>query len=142
MRKELESKLYSAFPDLYARLQYKQIECHDGWYNIIYRLSTNIANIVSESENMDPKAYTVYQVKEKWGALRIYMNKSSTEIQQAIDKAQKESLSTCETCGGEGTLLENGFCRTTCERCEAEYVETQKRWRELGARHLEADSDA
>ncbi|KAJ3544194.1 hypothetical protein NM208_g3189 [Fusarium decemcellulare] len=73
MRNELETKLFSEFPDLYETLQYKQIECLDGWYDIIYRLSADIANLVSQSEDLDPKVYTVFQVKEKFGALRFYM---------------------------------------------------------------------
>lgn len=75
MRKDLEIKLCTDFPELYANLQYKQFECLDGWYDIIYRLSANLADIISNHDDMKPNVYTAVQVKEKFGALVFYMNR-------------------------------------------------------------------
>ncbi|KAF5009872.1 hypothetical protein FDECE_3945 [Fusarium decemcellulare] len=91
MRDELETKLFAKFPDLYETLQYKQIECLDGWYDIIHRLSADIANIISQNEEMDPKVYTVFQAKEKFGVLRFYMFRYTDEIHQLIAKAGEEN---------------------------------------------------
>ncbi|CAH0044882.1 unnamed protein product [Clonostachys solani] len=120
MRKELETKLCTDFPELYANLQYKQFECLDGWYDMIYRLSANLANIISNHDDMKPN------VKEKWGALVFYMYSYTDEIHEAIAKASEESLRTCETCGGEGKLLQDSWSwRTICDGCE---VERERQW--------------
>ncbi|CAI6091170.1 unnamed protein product [Clonostachys chloroleuca] len=94
MRKDLEIKLCTDFPELYANLQYKQFECLDGWYDIIYRLSANLADIISNHDDMKPNVYTAVQ---------------NDEIYEAIAKASEESLRTCETCGGEGKLLKDSW---------------------------------
>jgi hypothetical protein len=136
MRKDLETKLCTDFPELYANFQYKQFECLDGWYGIIYRLSANLANIISDHDDMKPNIYTAVQVKEKFGALVFYMNRYTDEIDEAIAKASEESLRTCETCGGEGKLLKDSWSwRTICDGCE---VERERQWQRIKA----GDSDA
>ncbi|CAG9994356.1 unnamed protein product [Clonostachys byssicola] len=126
MRKELDTKLCTEFPELYANLRYKEFECDDGWYDIIYRLSVSLASIVSNHDDMQPEVYTAVQVKEKFGALVVYMDRYSDEIDEAIDKAREESLRTCETCGAEGKLLKDScLWRTTCDGCE---VEREEQW--------------
>lgn len=143
MRKELETKLLSDFPKLYADIQYNEFECADGWYDIIYRLSIEIANIIS-THNMDPNVYSVFQVKEKWGVLRVYMNRYTEELHEVVGRAQKESEVTCETCGAEGKLMtDKGDVRTTCDGCETARREREAQWRERSAqamREMEKDS--
>ncbi|CAH0034517.1 unnamed protein product [Clonostachys rhizophaga] len=131
MRKELETKLRTDFPELYANLQYKQFESLDGWYDIIYRLSANIADIISNHDDMKQNVYTAFQVKEKFGALVFYINRFTDEIYEAIAKASEESLRTCETCGGEGKLLKDSWSwRTICDGCE---VERERQWQRIKA---------
>jgi hypothetical protein len=122
MRDELEQTLFTEFPDLYTQdhshsLMYQGFAVGDGWYNILYRLSTKIKSIVSsmQEEGVDPKEYCAFQVKEKLGDLRFYMYNSTMEIDEAISEAEEESARTCETCGNPGTL--NGGWRTLCDEC-------------------------
>jgi hypothetical protein len=58
----------------------------------------------------------IVQIKEKFGGLRLYTNKSCTERQE-IEKEFAYSLSfnTCEECGKEGTTSNSGWIRTLCE---------------------------
>ena len=37
-----------------------------------------------------------------------------------------KSAVTCETCGVEGRLREDGWMRVACDRCEEEYQERQR----------------
>ena len=61
------------------------------------------------------------QVKEKYGGLRFYTNYSDSYIDGAISLAESLSLKTCETCGGQGAVIQRqGFLQiqTTCPRCQ------------------------
>ncbi len=61
----------------------------------------------------------VVQVKEKFGGLRIYLDKDHGEKAEAIVmKAEEESLKTCEECGTkEGVTTEGAWRKTLCPKC-------------------------
>lgn len=128
MSPELERKLYDDFPALYSNHTLPMTEtsmcfgfqCGDGWYDLINRLSFDIAKIIATDEKLDPKLYTASCVKEKFGSLRFYMNYSTDEIGKEIGKARYESEKTCELCGGEGKMQTDGWIRIICEPCELE----------------------
>ncbi|KAF2655603.1 hypothetical protein K491DRAFT_423291 [Lophiostoma macrostomum CBS 122681] len=130
MRDELRVKLLEDFPDLYPNRDPSitdyapfQFECADGWYNIIYRLSYQLASIIANDESLAGKNVKVFQVKEKFGTMRFYMSRYTNEVHEAIAKAQEESAKTCETCGVDGDgvgLKTDGWVRTICEECEVE----------------------
>jgi hypothetical protein len=142
MRDEFEWTLFTEFPDLYwmhtqdhsHSLMWQGFSVGDGWYNIIYRLSTKIKSIVSSipGEGVDPKEYCASQVKEKFGGLRFYMHNSTMDIEEAIREAEEETARTCETCGNPGTLNEGGWLMTLCGECREQYErEKRERWRTL-----------
>jgi len=142
MRDELERTLLTEFPDLYwtnTQDGSHSLMCYgfavgDGWYNILYRLSTKIKSIVSSmpGEGVDPKEYCACQVKEKFGGLRFYMHKSTTEIKEAIHEAEEEAARTCETCGKPGTLNEGDWWMTLCGECREQHErDRRERWRIL-----------
>ena len=141
MRDELEQTLFTEFPDLYWKhtldlsqsLMCQGFSVGDGWYNILYRLSTKIKSIISSmGEGVDPKEYCASQVKEKLGGLRFYMRHSTMEIEEAIREAEEEAAGTCETCGNPGTLNEEGWLVTLCGECrEKRERERRERWRML-----------
>jgi len=133
MRAELENKLYAAYPALYAQhtLPMDQtnmcwgFQCGDGWYNLIDRLSFDIAKIIATNEQLDPKLCTVSCVKEKFGGLRFHIGCATEEILKLVSKASEESFKICETCGGEGTeRTSEGWIRVICDSCE---VASQKK---------------
>ena len=124
MRDDLEKRLLEDFPELYSRGGY--FACNDGWEPLLRRLSERITRIVQSlpleaptSVDNSPvsmgtstktghytgltaKGFRASVVKEKFGELRFYMNKSTREIQQVIQDAEEESLTTCEVCGRPG----------------------------------------
>lgn len=77
MREELTQRLYSDFPDLYRQhtlpdsesLMCYGFECGDGWYDVLYKMSTKIKAAVDAEEDVEPREVAVSQVKEKLGSL-------------------------------------------------------------------------
>lgn len=72
MRDELEHKLCNDFLALYS--QRFDFERDDGWYNLINRVSFDIAKTIATDEKLDPKLYTAFHVAVKFGGLRFNMN--------------------------------------------------------------------
>jgi len=58
------------------------------------------------------------QVKEKFGTLRFYMTHTTDKMDKLIGEAEKLSEVTCENCGEPGTLRQDGWWRTLCDKCE------------------------
>lgn len=121
MKKELQEKLYKEFPDLFSEKDLPMTEtcmcwgicCDDGWFNLIRNLCLEISKA-----DKDKKIKAV-QVKEKFGGLRFYTNFYIEKIEDIIDKYEKKSLKTCESCGStrEVKLRGRGWIRTLCEDC-------------------------
>ncbi len=63
----------------------------------------------------------VFQVKEKFGGLRFYIDPLidtvADQIYEAIDEAEKKSIQTCEICGSPGKQGGHGWIQTLCEPC-------------------------
>ena len=79
-----------------------------GWYPLIQKL---IEDLIELGWNKQ-----VYQVKEKFGGLRFYINTGTEEIHQRIRKAEDESYETCETCGEPGELRKGGWWTVACDK--------------------------
>lgn len=130
MSHALEAKIYLRCPILYrhrkagpqTNLMFFGFEHGDGWYEIIYNASVEIESITEKvkqegvEESYLPSAS---QVKEKFGTLRFYVHNQTKEIGDIINKAESLSEVTCELCGQPGKLIAKGWCRTLCQRCEA-----------------------
>lgn len=121
MRNDLEEKLCKAYPKLYVDFGKREsamfygISCGDGWYDIINELSN-----VIEQENNNGKSIKAAQVKQKFGGLRFYVDFDSRDgldqIYDAINKAEKKSMITCERCGKLGIWRNNGgWITVTCD---------------------------
>lgn len=66
-----------------------------GWWPILAQLHDDI-------RALDPD-YSVAQVKEKYGGLRVYLSTAEPDsIGRLIDEAEAASLRTCEECGQSG----------------------------------------
>jgi hypothetical protein len=62
-----------------------------------------------------------FQVKEKFGGLRFYINSSDAFIYGAIDMAEKMSYRICEDCGRSGkSRNDRSWILTLCDECNAE----------------------
>ena len=125
MKKELENKLKKKFPSLYKNL-YKEntcmqwgIECDDGWYDLIYNLSSELDSWCEQNKMQVNAA----QIKEKFGTLRFYFNSANVftddqykEISSIVDKYEKLSSTVCELTGNVGELKVKGYWyKTLCK---------------------------
>jgi hypothetical protein len=68
--------------------------------------------------------FEVYQIKEKFGALRFYTNSRSRAIRDLIQQSQEQSFHICDICGQAGTLRKGSWWRTRCD----EHTETRQRY--------------
>lgn len=92
------------------------IHCGKGWYPLIKPIIEYVDDYNSdkpEEEHID-----ILEIKEKFGGLRIYTWFGTEELYDMINKAEKESLYTCEFCGSKenvGTTI--GYYMTVCHNC-------------------------
>jgi len=153
MTEEREERLVRDFPELFRNYQknssrmYWGFACEDGWFDLLYRLSSRIDLIAREGEVV----VEALQVKEKFGGLRFYYalemgrapqgskpgvdvviketpesfritGVSSDDLSRKIHKivraAEDESITVCELCGQPGILRDIGrWFQTLCDPC-------------------------
>lgn len=82
-------------------------ECDEGWHPLIDRTLAKI-------KELEPD-FTIFQIKEKFGGLRIYGHPITDEIDNIISDAEDESYHTCEVCGAPGKVRETGWIKTLCD---------------------------
>lgn len=132
MNEILEKQLVEKYPRLLRYYKTKRedgmyggvyfgIQTEDGWYDLIDQALSYANSNISE----DSIAY-VFQIKEKFGALRIYIiDAPKTFDYTVLDRLERESLSVCEKCGSiEGVNLTTtnpqggvGDLQTLCTDC-------------------------
>ena len=118
MNKKNTKKLFKKYPKLFAgkdepidqNLMSLGFDCGDGWYGIIDALAQEL----TANKSIDIRAF---QVKEKWGGLRFYVNSATDEQFAMIDLAEAFSYRVCEACGKPGKLRQGGWIVTLCEEC-------------------------
>lgn len=100
------------------------IECGDGWFVIVNRLSSDCENEIKllVSRDVDEMRWPrIAQVKEKLGGLRFYVRgQISDQLRLQILQAESdegESFRICELCGAEGRLRVSSWMRTSCDNC-------------------------
>lgn len=138
MNDALEQKLFNRFKFYRPELsEHVSLMCYgfcvnDGWFNLIWDLSEaideEINNYYADKPNELAKAYlsedykiNVFQVKEKFGGLRFYIDVEDNElykkIQLHVDEAEGKSYKTCERCGKSGKIVRNGWVTVICDTC-------------------------
>ena len=97
---------------------FQTIDCNQGWHQLIVDCHRELSVI-------DPD-YKLYQVKEKFGGLRYYIDSSSKDyyaMRDVIDKFERLSLQTCEYTGEPGVLAKGkgGWMKTLSKEVMSEY---------------------
>lgn len=130
MTPENTAKLYQAFPALYRgkdkslqeSCMSRGFECDDGWFELIWNLSHAIeesaqASGLSPTHSNWPEAF---QVKQKFGSLRMHVLHETDEISILIDAATNASQSMCEKCGATPaqSVVINRWVQTLCTECQ------------------------
>jgi len=127
MKKELQDKIINDFPKLFKcrDTQYEfYFETENGWYNLIYTACKEL----QEWSDTTTAQITIRQIKEKFGAIRIYTNVDNdkdldidtSEITAIVDRAEDLSTQTCEKCGSmENVERTNfGWIKHLCTVCK------------------------
>jgi len=60
------------------------------------------------------------QVKEKYGTLRFYLSHETDKMERLISEAESKTSTTCESCGSEGEVRNDGWVATRCDECYEE----------------------
>lgn len=69
-------------------------------------------------QEVNPDAQVV-QIKEKFGGLRLYIDKLTPEESKTAEQLEKKSYTICEDCGNPGReTMRLGWISTLCEDCE------------------------
>ena len=76
-------------------------ECGDGWYQLLYDLSQELSNYLTEHSALD---FEVVQVKSKFGVLHFHLNYRDAETEKMIELARQRASVTCELTGKPGQL--------------------------------------
>jgi len=92
------------------------IQCSEGWKKIIEEFLTNL-EILDTYNNVK-----IFQIKEKFGKLRIYLTNIPTEIENTVYELIKitedESAFICEVCARHSKIRTiNKFLTTVCDKC-------------------------
>ena len=64
-----------------------------------------------------PSYFALTQVKEKFGALRIYHSSSNDDVEKWISLMENFSSIICESCGSPGEIRGGGWIRVLCNDC-------------------------
>lgn len=123
MTKELDEKLVATFPKLFRdrhgdpreTCMCQGFDCDDGWFDIIWKLASEI-EVINDSL-ADEDLIRAVQVKEKFGGLRFYVSSYPKNVDELITEAQIKSMETCEICGEPGAMaMPNGWYKTRCQK--------------------------
>ncbi len=114
-------------------LRHRGMEHGPGWIGLVTTLHFRLRFLVGP--------YTIYQIKEKFGALRYYCNAEGTipeglpdtkhlrdRVRRLIEDAEHRSSTLCERCGHAGTTASiKGWLSTRCGSCrDQEHAEREK----------------
>ena len=91
-----------------------------GWTEILANAFKQIAEAFDKA-CADFSEFSVSQIKEKFGGLRIYTGALDVSVAdqtyKIIDEAETESYVTCEYCGKPGKPRKGGWIKTLCDDC-------------------------
>jgi hypothetical protein len=135
MNKTLDNYLCEKYPRIFVEREKsprescmgRGFECGNGWMPLIDSLCYNIQEHIDghnkyakqRKEARIPQ-FVATQVKEKFGALRIYNDGGDEYCQGLVDMAATWSWNTCELCGNGGKRLvghTTGWIGSVCEEC-------------------------
>lgn len=96
---------------------FPSFECHKGWYRIINGFLLCMDRYVYARRIWEPSQdfldFSVIQIKEKFGGLRIYCSYEDDYIKGVIGLAEIMAYNTCEISGEPGFLHQkNGWFKT------------------------------
>lgn len=91
--------------ELSVCFDFPEFECEEGWHSIIKSVLLCIDRHLRFSpERSSDNQFSISQIKQKMGGLRIYCVNSNSYIDGVIDLAEIMAYNTCEITGDPGCL--------------------------------------
>ena len=89
------------------------LEIGRGWFPLVEPIIDRVQDLNENGSDVN-----ILQIKEKWGALRIYLLSALEELLKLASEAEEKSTRICEECGAPATQAEvNGWIYTRCPYC-------------------------
>jgi len=82
-----------------------------GWVDVVLRALEELKDLKEEVK--------VFQIKEKFAGLRIYLAPCTEQVNDIVRRAEVECSQTCMKCGRKGATIRsiNGWMSTLCDEC-------------------------
>jgi hypothetical protein len=98
--------------------KFKNFECSIGWYKILEHLISHIDHYFKHKYKGVPPEFSILQVKEKFGGLRVYIQGGDDVVYELIRFTEGLALNTCEFCGSNQNIKHSrGYMSTACPHC-------------------------
>ena len=123
--RRVDSDPFSDLRRRFSPLYPPSVDTGKGWNQIVLDLD---AALVAADPNV---AYC--QIKEKYGSLRVYLERHTDETAALIRAATARADVTCESCGAAGVLhvSRRRWYRTLCKFCAAEHEQDYQPYKGL-----------
>lgn len=138
---EKVKQLIKEYPFLYPRNEWtdEPIEDFDYTYTILDDMPAGWVKAFGEQmckeikqalkeDNIDINAWRIDQLKEKFGAMRLYPNIYGKALNTVINKYEKISAKTCCRCGKPATKISTGWILPWCDDCGKDGEQYYKRF--------------
>jgi hypothetical protein len=100
-------------PELgYMHNYYRTSECEYGESDVLYYSNKSIENAEFATPIERVGKIKILQIKEKFGDLRVYRNRTDQYVDGILAMAEKMCSTTCETCGKRNATK---YVHVTCE---------------------------
>jgi hypothetical protein len=127
MSDETEEQLFAMAPAWFDRSREHSLmrfgfECGEGWFELLRELFEAIRALA-------PTTFSVDQVKQKFGDLRVYVSGETPAIAALITTATEKSRRTCEWCGKSaerGGPPRYSWRVTLCPECQQRRLTLQR----------------
>lgn len=108
------------------------IECGKGWHDLLKPIFQYIEDYNKDKD--EDTRIEIFQIKEKWGELCVYLNFYNSDIRKLIEQAETEASNTCELCGSKENIGKayEGWITTECHDCMKKWCNEHKsphRWK-------------
>jgi hypothetical protein len=122
---ERQRTLKSRHPDILGKVG---IECGTGWWDLIDVLCHQLEEQAEHEGLAPPRAL---QVKQKFGGLRFYTDRSNDLYFALIKMAEAMSFRLCEDCGHPGVPRPGSGVFTLCQACFDQFRKNDPMWHNI-----------
>ncbi|MFD2442636.1 hypothetical protein ACFSO7_01325 [Bacillus sp. CGMCC 1.16607] len=119
-----DEKLVARFPfycwlDEYGNKRTASFWIGEGWLELLLTMSLAIEEQLTQMSSLDTTSFAIYEVKEKYGGMRIdFSGSPNRDIGKLIRQAEEDSFNVCEECGHPGRIRDvRSWITVLCDLC-------------------------